>query len=184
MSRGRTPIVVAVSTGILALAVRPAARILASATVLAALISAWAPGCGQSAGPPPPPRTLELVDAAAAAELAPVIAAEGVRAQQAGRTLVVYEGASWCEPCVQFHAAAAAGRLDAAFGDLRLLVFDADRDGEALQRAGYVSQLIPLFAIPRADGRSSGKQIEGAHKGADAVDQIGPRLRALVDGRL
>jgi hypothetical protein len=125
---------------------------------------------------------LELIDAPAVAEVAPMIAKELARAEHDGKHLLVYLGASWCEPCVHFHDAAAAGQLDGAFGDLRLLVFDADRDNAAFERAGYAYQLIPLFAIPNADGRASGRQIEGSIKGANAVEQISPRLRALVDG--
>ena len=130
-----------------------------------------------------PAGKLELVDAPAASDIAPVIAGEVARAAHDGKHLVVYLGASWCEPCVKFHDAAVAGQLDAVFGDLRMLVFDADRDNDAFDRAGYKYQLVPLFAIPNADGRSSGHQIEGSIKGASAVDQISPRLRALVDGK-
>jgi thiol-disulfide isomerase/thioredoxin len=99
-----------------------------------------------------------------------------------GRTLLVYVGATWCEPCQRFHHAVERGELDAAFPRLSVLAFDADNDGAALGAAGYVSRLIPLFAIPRSDGRSSGKQIEGSVKGETAVSQITPRLLALVNG--
>jgi hypothetical protein len=92
----------------------------------------------------------------------------------------VYVGAGWCEPCRRFHAAAAEHKLDADFPTLRLLEFDADRDGGRLQAAGYVSRLIPLFVRPAADGRSSGRQIEGSVKGDRAVGEIVPRLRALL----
>jgi thiol-disulfide isomerase/thioredoxin len=125
---------------------------------------------------------LELVDAAAATDEHAQIAAEIARAQRDGKRLVVYVGATWCEPCREFHAAAEAGKLDATFPELRMLVFDADRDTEALRGAGYVSDLIPLFAIPRADGMASGHQIEGSKTGTDAVAEISPRLRALLDG--
>lgn len=126
---------------------------------------------------------LELVDAntSATENVAPLIARERTRAQRDHKHFLVYLGASWCEPCVRFHAAAAAGQLNASFGDVRMLVFDADRDGDALQRAGYRYELIPLFAIPNADGSSSGRQIEGSIKGADAIDNIAPRLRDLVN---
>ncbi|HEY3802298.1 MAG TPA: thioredoxin family protein [Kofleriaceae bacterium] len=132
-----------------------------------------------------PAGKLELVDAPptpAGANVATTIANEVTRAGHDGKELVVYVGATWCEPCQQFHAAAAAGKLDQAFPKLRLLVFDNDRDGDALQAAGYRSRLIPLFALPNADGTSSGKQIEGSVKGADAVKQISPRLEALLGG--
>jgi len=94
--------------------------------------------------------------------------------------LLVYVGASWCEPCRRFHEAASAGKLDAQLGGLRLLEFDLDRDEARLRAAGYVSQLIPLFAVPGPDGRASGRQIEGSIKGDGAVVQILPRLQALL----
>jgi thiol-disulfide isomerase/thioredoxin len=129
---------------------------------------------------PARPQKLELVDAPQVADVAPLVARELVRAEHDRKQLVVYVGASWCEPCRHFHEAAAAGKLDARFGDLRMLVFDDDRDEAALRAAGYTSKLIPLFAIPREDGRASGRQIEGSIHGDGAVEQIAPRLRALV----
>lgn len=126
-----------------------------------------------------PPR-LEIVAATAATEVAPLIASEVAAAARDQRTLLVYVGATWCEPCRYFHAAAEAGQLDGTFGRLRLLEFDADRDTEALERAGYSAAMIPLFAVPRPDGTASGRQIAGSIKGAGAVAQITPRLRALL----
>ena len=54
----------------------------------------------------------------------------------------------------------------------------ADRD--RLATAGYVSQYIPLFAMPGPDGRASDKKFEGSVKGDGAVANIAPRLRALL----
>jgi len=96
------------------------------------------------------------------------------------RDLVVYVGATWCEPCQRFHAAAERGELDAAFPTLTMLEFDLDQDRERLVAAGYQSQFIPLFALPGPDGRSTGKQIEGSVKGSSAVAEISPRLKALI----
>lgn len=123
---------------------------------------------------------LELVEAPAVQDVALYVSGALVNAEQAHRRLIVYVGASWCEPCRHFHDAAVAGQLDSAFGNLRVLAFDADRDKDALQRAGYVSNLIPLFALPRSDGVSSGTQIEGSIKGQGAVDEITPRLQTLL----
>jgi hypothetical protein len=130
--------------------------------------------------PPPPPPRLELVEAPGTGEVVSIIAQAVAEATRDHKQLVVYEGATWCEPCRYFHDAAVAGQLDATFGSVRLLVFDADRDGDALSRAGYRSDLIPLFAIPRADGWPSGKHIEGGIKGPQAVAQITPRLQRLL----
>jgi len=128
----------------------------------------------------PAPRKLELIEAPPGGDVEPLITGELVQAVGVGDSLLVYVGASWCEPCRAFHDAAAAGRLDARLGGLRLLEFDADRDTDALVAAGYRSSLIPLFAVPRIDGRASGKQTEGAFKDRDAVEQLVPRLGALL----
>jgi thiol-disulfide isomerase/thioredoxin len=127
------------------------------------------------------PGKLELVAAAATGEVAPLVSAELARAKHDGKKLLVYVGASWCEPCRRFHEAAQAGKLDRAFPTLRALEFDHDRDHDRLAAAGYTSRLIPLFALPGADGRASGRQIEGSIKGDAAVEQIAPRLRTLLE---
>ncbi len=129
---------------------------------------------------PPAHRKVELIEAAATGEVAALVAPEAARAARDHVHLVVYVGAAWCEPCRRFHAAAERGELDATFGDTRFLVFDRDRDLDRLEAAGYRSVYIPLFAIPDADGRATGKQIEGSIKGDGAVGQISPRLRDLL----
>jgi thiol-disulfide isomerase/thioredoxin len=113
-------------------------------------------------------------------DVAETVRREVVRAKADKRELLVYVGATWCEPCQYFHKAAAAGELDATFPGLRLVEFDLDRDRDSLIRAGYISKLIPQFTVPREDGSSSGDQIEGSIKGPRAVEQITPRLKALL----
>jgi thiol:disulfide interchange protein len=129
-----------------------------------------------------PPAKLELSHAPAEGEVSAVVRSELLRASQDGRQLLVYVGATWCEPCKRFHRAAESGQLDAHFPSLRLLEFDFDRDGERLRAAGYTSRYIPLFARPGKDGRASGRQIEGSVKGEGAVGNIAPRLNELLDG--
>lgn len=141
--------------------------------LLAALLAPGA-GCTQSS------RKVEFLSAPPSGEVASIVSAEQQRASREGRKLLVYVGATWCEPCQRFHHAAQAGKLDAAFPNLRFVEFDSDRDGERLASAGYVSRFIPLFARPGSDGRASGRQIEGSIKGEGAVDEITPRLRQLL----
>ncbi len=124
---------------------------------------------------------LELIDAAPSGDVPAYLAPLIAKAKADGKKLVVYVGASWCEPCQRFHAAAVAGELDATLGDLRLVVFDADRDDPRLTAAGFKYTMIPLFAIPTADGHPTGRQIAGSVKGDRAVAQIAPNLRRLVD---
>jgi hypothetical protein len=112
--------------------------------------------------------------------VAPLVREAASRAAAGGRTLVVYVGASWCEPCERFRRAAENGDLDSSFPTLTLLEFDFDRDSERLRSAGYVSELIPLFALPASDGSASGRQVSGGIKGEGAVSFIAPRLAALL----
>jgi hypothetical protein len=131
--------------------------------------------------PAAPAGHVQMEDAPAAGDVEPLVRDALSRASAAKRRLIVYAGATWCEPCKRFHHAAEQGELDAAFPDLNILVFDMDRDGERLASAGYYSKLIPLFALPAADGSSSGKQIEGGIKGDGAVAYLTPRLKGLLD---
>lgn len=95
-------------------------------------------------------------------------------------TLVVYVGASWCEPCRYFHRALERGELDEQLRGVVFIEFDADRDRSRLEAAGYGGRLIPRFARPAADGRFSGAKIEGGIKGEAAVSHIMARLIPLL----
>ncbi len=117
---------------------------------------------------------------APADDLAATVRRELAVAKKERRDLVVYVGATWCEPCQRFHAAVARGELDDALAGLTLIELDFDRDGDRLAKAGYVSQYLPLFAIPGPDGRSSGRHLEGSIKGEGAVAEIAPRLKRLL----
>jgi thiol-disulfide isomerase/thioredoxin len=126
------------------------------------------------------PRGVEMVSAPAGGDVPTLVKSELDRARRDGRQLLVYVGATWCEPCQRFHRAAAEHKLDRDFPGLRLLEFDDDRDGVRLATAGYSGRLIPMFARPGADGRGTGRQVEGSVKGDGAVTEIVPRLRALL----
>jgi thiol-disulfide isomerase/thioredoxin len=105
------------------------------------------------------------------------------REAKEGRRVLVYIGATWCEPCKRFHASAARGELDKEFPGLTLLEYDTDRDGERLVTANYNTHFIPYFGVPAPDGRGTGKHIEGGVKGSVAVEDIAPRLHELLAGK-
>jgi thiol-disulfide isomerase/thioredoxin len=101
-----------------------------------------------------------------------------------GTRVLVYVGATWCEPCKRFHEALESGELDASLAGTQFIEFDADRDRAELRAAGYASQYIPLFSVPDPTGRASGRAIEGSVKGTQAVrEDLVPRLIALLDGK-
>ena len=134
---------------------------------------AWA-ACGTER-----PRGVEMVPAPPG-DVPAIVKSAMASAARDHRQLLVYVGATWCEPCRRFHEAAAQHALDRDFPSLRLLEFDDDRDGPRLAAAGYVGHFIPMFVRPGADGRSSGRQVEGSVKGDSAVGEIVPRLKSLL----
>ena len=106
------------------------------------------------------------------------------QADASGMRVLVYVGATWCEPCKRFHEALKSGELDEALAGTKFIEFDADRDRAELRAAGYASKYIPLFSVPDVTGRSSGRAIEGSVKGDKAVrENLVPRLLALLDGK-
>lgn len=109
-----------------------------------------------------------------------MIIAELARAKAADMSLLVYVGATWCEPCRRFHEAVAAGALNGPLHGVRFLEFDLDRHARPLRDAGCESELIPLFVVPTADGRCSDQRTMGGVKGVGAVGNIMPRLLALL----
>ncbi len=117
---------------------------------------------------------------AAEGALAPLVRTFVDRAHAEGRVALVYVGATWCEPCRYFHAAAERGELDAVLPSVALLELDLDRDSARIAEAGYRSQMIPMFAVPGPDGRASGRRIEGSIHGPGSPAQITPRLRAML----
>jgi hypothetical protein len=123
---------------------------------------------------------VRFVHAPPTGDAAAIVRDANAAARREGRTLLVYVGAVWCEPCQHFHHAADRGALDADLPTLTLLEFDLDRDDARLREAGYGSQMIPLFAVPGADGRATSRHIEGSVHGAAAAGQIAARLRPLL----
>src|SRR4051812_5995055 len=105
-------------------------------------------------------------------------------ADASGMRVLVYVGATWCEPCQRFHKSLESGELDEALAGTKFIEFDADRDGSELRAAGYTPKYIPSFAVPDQSGHASGRAIEGSIKGDGAVRQnLVPRLLALLDGK-
>ena len=103
-------------------------------------------------------------------------------ADASGARVLVYVGATWCEPCKRFHQALESGQLDEDLAGTKFIEFDSDRDGAELRAAGYGSKYIPLFSIPDHSGHASGRSIEGAVTG-EVRKTLVPRLLALLDGK-
>jgi len=133
------------------------------------------------ADPAKPKMHVEMAVAAPFADVATQIREARADAKKRGRSLVVYIGATWCEPCQRFHKAAEHGELDKDFPTLSLLEYDLDTDGARLAVAGYAPKYIPYFGAPAEDGRASPRAFEGSVQGNGAVGNITPRLKSLMD---
>ncbi len=127
----------------------------------------------------PPGPQLRFVPAEAG-ELTEVVQAFMAEAREEQRAPLIYVGATWCEPCQYFHEAAERGELDDQLPRLALLELDLDQDAERLEAAGCRSQMIPLFAVPGADGRCTDRRIEGSIHGPGSPAQILPRLLGIL----
>lgn len=126
----------------------------------------------------------DIVKAPTAGTVQEIVQREAARAKTDGRALVVYVGATWCEPCERFKDAIKAGQLDTEFPTLRVLEFDRDRDEQRLEAAGCISKLIPLFAKPTDDGRCDQRfRTEGGIKGPGTITFISRRLKAMLAAR-
>lgn len=123
---------------------------------------------------------VELLDAPPAGDVKEAVKSAVIAEAAKNHRVVVYVGASWCEPCERFREAAKKGELNDRFPGLALLVFDADRDRKRLAQAGYTSTYIPLLVIPKEDGSASEWKMEGGQKGDSAVAQMAPRLTQLL----
>ncbi len=121
-----------------------------------------------------------FVKAAASGDVAATVRSASTAAHRDGGVLIVYVGATWCEPCERFKVAVKRGELDQQLPGVTFLEFDLDRDKVRLEAAGYSSRMIPLFCRPDAQGRGTSRRIFGSIKGPGAVANILPRLKRLL----
>ena len=57
---------------------------------------------------------------------------------------------------------------------------DLELAKEYMRKAGYEWKYVPFVGVPRADGTSSGKSIQGAVKGQPVVPYLEGKLRKLL----
>jgi thiol-disulfide isomerase/thioredoxin len=162
---------------------RPTARAAAALAVALAACSDPTTAAPDSAAASVPASTAkpELVAVpAGASDGVALVRDEYARAQRDGRKLIVYVGAPWCEPCVAFHRALEAGKLDAELPGVRFLDLDLETHGQLIDAAGCSSKMVPLFASATADGKCGDRRTEGGIKGDGAVRFILPRLKSIL----
>lgn len=128
-----------------------------------------------------PARTVRILQADPDADVTSLVRTRRLEAKAAGRTLVVYVGAGWCEPCRRFQAAIEAGKASGRLADVDLLAFDADRDGDRVTAAGYAPTSIPYVALAGPDGAPL--ETAAAGKGSHAHEAVLDRLESWARPR-
>ena len=126
---------------------------------------------------PPPRGRVRIIEAAEDSDALSLVRAKRLEAKAEGRLLVVYVGATWCEPCKRLKAELASGRLDDRLAKVTFLAFDADRDGDRLGAAGYSYRFVPYVALPGADGHPADSQ-QAMGKGGEAWREVLDKLDA------
>jgi hypothetical protein len=114
---------------------------------------------------------VKVVEATQDSDALTLIRTRRLEAKAESRVLVVYVGATWCEPCKRFKAEVQSGRLDDRLGKVTLLAFDADKDGDRLGASGYTYKFVPFVALPASDGRPADTQ-EATGKGGQAWREL------------
>jgi thiol-disulfide isomerase/thioredoxin len=120
---------------------------------------------------------LRVASAPADSDALSAIRTTRLTAKAEGRVLVVYVGATWCEPCKKFKAELASGRLDERLGKVSLLAFDADKDVDRLAAAGYSFRFVPFVALPGPDGHPA-DTAQATGKSPDAWRELLAKLDA------
>lgn len=150
-----------------------------SAAAPSGTVTVTGTGTGETrdAGPSASDKGIRVVMAAQDSDALSLVRTGRLRAKAEGRTLVVYAGAGWCEPCKRFKNAVQTGALDDKLAKTTLLVFDADRDTDRLGSAGYTFKFIPYVALPGADGHPS-DSAEARSKGSESWRDLIGKLEA------
>jgi hypothetical protein len=94
---------------------------------------------------------------------------EAERAKEKGLIPVVYFHASWCPPCNLFDKSQDAPEIVAALDGVYLVRLDLDDWHDKLKGTGYEPKKIPAFYLAAADGKPTGKMIDGDKWGKTAT---------------
>jgi thiol-disulfide isomerase/thioredoxin len=133
--------------------------------------AAVAPAPPAPPAPAPSSPSLRVDEAPSDTDALTLIRTKRLQAKSEGRVLVVYVGATWCEPCKKLKAEIASGRLDRPLGRVTLLAFDADKDVDRLGAVGYTFKFVPFVALPGPDGRPADTQ-QASGKGGQAWREL------------
>lgn len=116
------------------------------------------------ADPPPaptPPTFLFTELAPTQGELTPLLVTQFERAKTKQLRPVVEFYADWCPPCRAFQENLEEPRMKEALKGVYLIKLNMDDWHEKLKNTGFTVKAIPMFFFLGADGRPTGKLLDG-----------------------
>jgi len=115
----------------------------------------------------------------AAGELEKVLPAEVAKARAQQLAPYVEIGAAWCKPCKQLEAGMNDPRMKDAFNGTYLIRLDVDDWAGSLSAFDLEPVVIPVVFEVDAQGKSTGRSINGNDWGATTPENVAPQFKAF-----
>ena len=137
----------------------------------------------QTGSPAPEHFTLIHLDGPQA-DLPGLLKSEAAKAAAQGRRLFVEFYADWCGPCKRLASHLADPRMVDALDGTYIVKLNSDDWKWPATEAGFALNGIPAFFEIAADGRPTGRTINGGAWEEDTPENMAPPLKAFFSGRV
>ncbi|MCX4240250.1 TlpA family protein disulfide reductase [Paraliomyxa miuraensis] len=131
----------------------------------------------------PAAAAFQIVNLPPGGELPGLLAEHAALAKQANLAPFVELWAEWCPPCKKLEAAMGDPRIEKAFAGVYLIRLDSDQWSGKLEGTGLDASAIPVFFELDAQGKVTGRKIDGGAWGEDVPENMAPPLDAFFHGR-
>lgn len=114
--------------------------------------------------------------------LSDALRTEATKAKAQGLEPHVEFWASWCQPCMDLAKSLGDPRMEAAFKGTYIIRLNADEWGDKLGGTGFNASAIPVFYELDAEGKKTGKTIDGGAWGENIPENMAPPLDRYFHG--
>jgi hypothetical protein len=148
------------------------------------LVTLAAVGCQSRPSPTQPPagaRGFELDEVAPGRPLAVVLSDGAAKAKAKGLRPFLYIGATWCQPCQKLHRSLDDERMVDAFRGTYVIHLDLDAWERELPSVGLRVAQVPVFFQLDAQGKPTGKSLDGGAWNEDVPAEMAPPLKRFFN---